>query len=85
MDKETIENKVGRIAAEVDPCRVGAYCMDEDDRYDIGFVAEVVKKVLVEEREACAVLAEKEGHYQCEGAQDTAKNIAELIRARSEP
>lgn len=43
------------------------------------------EQCLAEEREACAVIAEGQGHYMCEDAQDTAKNIAELIRARSNP
>lgn len=88
MDKETrLEEQVREMIWALHPSLTG----EDLASYDFGFgsVVELISmathKACVEEREACAVVAEGEGHYMCEDAQDTAKGIADLIRARSEP
>lgn len=79
MDKETIEEKRWRMLKILE---AKAY---PDDIGGTELLDQLIELATAEEREACAVIAEGEGHYMCEDAQDTAKGIADLIRSRSEP
>lgn len=83
MGKETIEEKVRGLVLKLRPELV-----DEDlevQYYLFHHVVKLIELAIAEEREACAVVAEGEGHYMCTDAQDTARGIADLIRSRSEP
>lgn len=84
MDKETIDQKTWRLANAVEGRVIVPFSRAVSS---MGFkkLCKLVELTAIEEREACAVVAEEEGHYMCEDAQDTAKGIADLIRARSEP
>lgn len=84
MDKESLETtkeKIERLVREVGKSGVPD---DASSRFPFYVVCKLIELAINEEREACAVVAEGEGHYMCEDAQDTAKGIADLIRARSE-
>ena len=84
MDKETIEAKVKRLICALSPRHARRPEAIGNAVYDFDEVRCIVELAIAEEREACAVVAEGEGHYMCEDAQDTAKGIADLIRSRSE-
>lgn len=86
MDKETIEEITYRIVKNTAPATLKVPPFEiAREAPSFQTLCMLVDAAVNEEREACAVVAEGEGHYMCEDAQDTAKGIADLIRSRSEP